>query len=165
MKKVLVVMLVLMSSVAVKAQYTKAIGIKVNHYKLAANYKFFLNDTMANCLDLELGFHETGVEFIGTYNWQVEVSGVHGLYWYYGFGANLGRWRNNAITQNSIGIDGQIGMEYNPKEIPFAFSLDYTPNYSVSRTTIDNINGASYHGAFWAENIAIGIKYVFGQGA
>lgn len=143
------------------AQYQSAIGLKVNHYKLGINYKVFVSEK--NALDLELDFQETGIEFIGLYNWQVPITAVEGLYWYYGFGMNAGRWANAGIRELSIGIDGQIGIEYTPVDIPFAFSIDYTPNFSVANTKVIASDTYSWRSAFWRQNWAIGIKYTFGK--
>lgn len=145
------------------SQYQSALGLKINHYKVGVNYKLFL--TEKNALDLELDFHKTGLEFIGLYNWQVAVDGVEGLFWYYGVGANFGRWSDAAQTRMAVGIDGQIGLEFKPNEIPFAFSLDYTPNFSIAKDYWKGTNTNTYDAGFWAQNWAIGIKYTFGSKA
>lgn len=146
-----------------KGQYDAALGLKVNHYKAAINYKLFLSDSTNTLLDLELGFQETGLEFIGLYNWQVPFQKASNLYWYYGVGANLGHWKSGIVTQVSIGIDAQIGIEYVPQEIPFAFSFDYTPNFSFANIHDEVSDRNSWGSGFWTRNWTIGIKYVFGK--
>jgi len=163
MKKALLLLVLALSTSAVQAQYSKALGLKVNHYKAAINYKIFLTDSTNTVLDLELGFQETGLEFIGLFNWQVPFAKSNQLFWYYGIGANIGRWENGIITFVSLGIDAQIGIEYVPSEIPIAFSFDYTPNFSFSNAHDDYSGRSSWGSGFWKENWAMGIKYTFGD--
>ncbi len=157
MKNILFTVFLFIGITTVKGQYATAIGVKVNHYKLAANVKHFVSET--NALDLELGFQETGVEFIGLYNWQVPVTNVEGLYWYYGLGFNLGCWSDPAFRTVSFGVDGQVGMEYVPAEIPIVFSIDYIPNFSIQDIYNKGINDHTKASGFWKENWTIGIKF------
>ena len=156
MKSILFTILIFTGITTVNGQYKNAVGVKVNHYKLAANLKHFISDV--NALDLEVGFQKDGVEFIGLYNWQVPVSNVSGLYWYYGFGLNLGCWSDDWSRRVSFGIDGQIGLEYVPSEIPIVFSIDYTPNYSIQDIYTKSIDTHDKTSGFWRENWTIGIK-------
>lgn len=163
MKKGLVILLIAFTSVSVQGQYSSAVGLKMNHYKVAVNYKMFLSDSTNTVLDLELGFQEFGVEFIGLYNWQVPVNAAKGLYWYYGFGVNAGCW-DGPVRIISVGVDAQIGLEFIPSEIPVAFSIDYTPNLSANNAYSKELDVHSWgRPQFWAKNWTIGIKYTFGK--
>jgi hypothetical protein len=151
-----------LSSLGLKSQYDVAIGLKVNHYKAAINYKMFLSDSTNTLLDLELGFQETGFEFIGLYNWQVPITGAKGLYWYYGVGFNTGLW-DGLVRDINVGIDGQVGIEFVPIDIPIAFSLDYTPNFSLKNSYSKEYDRSSWGKGFWVQNWTLGIKYIIGR--
>ena len=144
MNKILTLLFIVIATTSINAQYDAALGLKFNHYKGAINYKMFLSDSTNTALDLELGFQETGIEFIGLHNWQVPFSGVKHLYWYYGVGINAGVW-DGPVRDISIGIDGQVGVEYVPSEIPIVFSVDFTPNYSLQNSYSKEYDGT--HGA------------------
>jgi len=163
MKNTFVIIFIVLISFTVKAQYDGAMGLKLNDYKIAVNYKKFLSDSTNTLLDLELGFQETGVEFIGLYNWQVPFVKVSNLYWYYGVGMNLGRWNDHLETRLSIGVDAQVGLEYVPAEVPLAFSLDYTPNFSVASIHNKVFDTRGIDKGFWARNWTVGVKYTFGK--
>lgn len=162
MKKSLLLILMLISSVASHGQYDAALGLKANHYKIAVNYKFFLSDSSSNALDLELGFQEYGVEFIGMYNWQVPINQLKGLYWYYGVGFNSGVW-DGPVRDINIGADLQVGVEFVSSQIPIAFSLDYTPNFSLKHSYSKEFESGSWGSGFWFENWTFGVKYFFGK--
>jgi hypothetical protein len=160
MKKALFILLVGCSTLSLCAQYNSALGVKHNHYKGAINYKIFLSDSSNAVLDLEFGFQRYGVEFIGLYNLQYPFSGVEHLYWYCGIGVNAGLW-DGPVRDISVGVDGQVGLEFVPLEIPIIFSLDYTPNFSLQNSYSKEYNSGSWGAGFWFKNWTSGMRYRF----
>lgn len=100
-----------------------------------------------NRLEADLGFNGGGASLSGIYQWVWDLSKVTpGLKWYAGAGATLGVYSSDF----SVGAVGQIGTEYNFKEIPLQLSLDYRPSIFV----IPSVSG-SYDG------ICLAARYKF----
>jgi hypothetical protein len=83
---------------------------------------------------------------------------VDGLYWYYGVGGHISfmhgydkhPWFNDGKDHVVLGIDGIVGMEYKPREIPITFSLDYKPAFNIWEET-----------GLWMDDVSVSIRYVW----
>jgi hypothetical protein len=155
MKKILIITLLIMfGSLAAKAQYSNAIGVRGSlysgiTYKTSAgnNYFEFIGATRWG-----------GFNFTALWEKNNAISEVPNLYWYYGFGGHVGIWdRDRAVWFDEpgddavvIGVDGIIGLEYAFDEIPFCISLDYKPAFNL----------VGYTG-FLGDNGALSIRYTF----
>ncbi len=164
MKKNIFTILLFCTFLCKSNPYVSAGGLKFNHYKLALNYKIFLSDSTNSALDLEFGFQQYGVEFIGLHNWQRAIPGVKSMHYYYGIGFNAGLW-DGPVRDINIGIDGQIGVEFVPDQIPVVFSLDYTPNFSLKNSYSKYFDSHTWGSGPWLENWTFGVKYRFGGSA
>jgi len=136
MKKVfLTLALVVSMAGALGAQsMDQAIGVRFGGgfgYGAELSYQQPLGD--ANRLELDLGMSRWGFGLSGIYQWVWDLSDLApGFNWYAGVGAGLGSYNFHYVddryrdSELSIGLLGQIGIEYN-FEIPLQLSLDYRP--------------------------------------
>ena len=110
-----------------------------------------------------LGFWGNGFSVTGLKESYATAFDTPELSWYYGYGGhvaffndgdpgtNFGRGdRRYNDSEIGFGIDGIIGLEFNPTEIPFAFSFGIKPFIEID--TDGNVYGAP--------DPAIGIKYI-----
>jgi hypothetical protein len=143
--------------VAVSGQdYKTGIGFR-GGFSNGLTIKHFLTSDVA--LEGLLTSRYSGYNITGLYEIHTEPFSVTGLYFYYGFGGNLGSWRsgpnrdwwNDRENHSVIGIDGIVGLEYNFGSIPFNISLDYKPGF--------NIIG---YPKFWGDEFSFSIRYVWG---
>ena len=101
----------------------------------------------------DLGLSNNGLYLTGVYQWVWDLSTLaDGFNWYAGVGGNAGLWNgNNSYSKGlSLGIVGQVGIEYN-FNIPLQLSLDYRPIVNIIPTL-----GNGYY-----DGIAVGVRYKF----
>lgn len=151
MKKILFSLALVLSTIgSLSAQVDgKAIGIRFC-YGGEISYQHPMGN--ANRLELDLGLTHYGAAINGIYQWVWDLSDLaDGFNWYAGAGAGVGMFDYAGIDKNSfsLGVLGQVGIEYNFK-IPLQLSLDYRPGIYL-------INGfnASYDG------ICLSARYKF----
>jgi hypothetical protein len=161
----LALLLCLFSSSQAQAQsitgYDTGIGFRGG---LAAglSVKHFIRDDAALEGILSSSFRYRGTAITVLYEKHASAFNLEGLFWYYGAGAHIGRYRGrDYFIDNSrqrarryddnvlgIGVDGVIGLEYFIRDIPFTIGLDVKPYV--------NLNGG---GGNW--DSALIIRYVF----
>lgn len=88
------------------------------------SYQKGLNDRNRLELDASFGFKEdfTRVALVGIYHWVWNIAG--GFNWYVGPGASVAYDNFNENTYVNVGLGGQIGIEYDFKDLPIMISLD-----------------------------------------
>lgn len=152
------------------AAYTTGIGIRFGGWESGLTVKHFIKNGTAIEGILSTGWHYRGTRITGLYEIQKPISGVSGLYWFYGVGGHLGlynedywysgdckdgkyeykgRWYNCDGSRATVGIDGILGLEYFFGEIPLTIGIDIKPS-------IDLIGWGSHFG-----DSAFSLCYVF----
>ena len=162
-KLILTLALVLSIAGAVRAQADgKSIGLRLG-YPTELSYQMSLND--ANRLEFGLGFRSSGYfdtnystfSLSGVYQWVWNLSALSdGFNWYAGIGASVGYYSFNSYSGVPISILGQVGIEYNFKDLPVRLSLDYRPALQLTGAG----NGFAGNG-FIGDGIALGVRYRF----
>lgn len=107
--------------------------------------------------EIGYGSNYSRIVISGIYHWDWNLT--EGLNWYVGPGAQIGYWdyKYNTTDYNdqvTIGIGGQIGLEYdfNNHGAPILLSLDTRPMWGVI--------GPTYYRSF-GYGAALGIRYTF----
>lgn len=140
----------------IKAQdYVDALGFRAGA-AIGVTYKHFLDKKSA--LEGIFSTRWRGVNLTGLYELHAVAFQMPGLNWYFGGGGHVGYWSYYdgigwlapGKSATVIGIDGIIGMEYNIKDFPLNFSLDWKPAM--------NLIG---YGGFWGDEVAFSIRYRF----
>ncbi len=153
---IVAVLFIVLAMSELKAQdYVDALGFRAGA-SLGVTYKHFLTRNAA--LEGIFSSRWRGFNLTGLYEVHANAFKVDGLNWYFGGGGHLGHWSYyNGIgwlkpgdVATVIGIDGIIGMEYNIKDFPLNFSLDWKPA----------MNLIGYDG-FWGDEVAFSIRYRF----
>ena len=146
MKKIISLLFFTLLFTGVKAQgYEWGVGLRGGYsYGLTAKY----NLNAANSLEGILAFNK-GVHFTGLYQFNMPVIN-EGFRFYYGFGGNIGSWKNNDKSKFTVGIDGIVGLEYKLKRLPLLLSIDYKPCL--------NLIG---HSKFLAADFAFSARFTF----
>jgi hypothetical protein len=112
-----------------------------------------------NRLEFDLGWRNSkdvnAFKLAGLYQWIWNIDG--GLNWYAGVGGGLGNWSYSKYGISDSGTflfgAGDIGVEYNFKEVPIQVSLDLRPELYF------NSNG--YRDSNFGPDLALGIRYKF----
>lgn len=112
-----------------------------------------------NRLELDLGWRNSNyvdaIKLTGLYQWVWNIDG--GFNWYAGVGAGLGSWNYDYNGNKNNGTfffaAGDIGLEYNFKEVPIQLSLDLRPELYF------NSNG--YRDNNFGPDLGLGIRYKF----
>ncbi len=112
--------------------YTTAVGGKLSS-GLAFSYKKFISQK--NAVEVQAMFFKEGLRFIGLYEFHFPIEGVNNLSWYVGPGVHVGVYRSKYktinATNNDVGIDGVVGLDYKIANSPINISLDWQPSFSV----------------------------------
>jgi len=172
MKKIFTLLVVFATTLTTSAQYyNQALGLRFNDYYAALTYKTFLSEK--NALDFSLNAQfDNGFGLTGLYEIHEPTGFADRLNWYYGIGGHVSLWSGTYWEHGNysiigLGVDGVVGVEYAVENIPFAFSLDYIPSFSlVTQTKPENYPGNwEWDGsstAFGFNNWTVGVKYTFG---
>lgn len=150
MKKLLLVLIAVMSiSFAASAQNTgKAIGVRFGGGWTYGGELSYQAPLGANRLELNAGWANSDfASLTGIYQWIGNISGDFG--WFFGPGATLGYCINHGFGVAAV-VEG--GVEWNPSEIPFQFTLDARPSWDFIKR-----EGCAYNGFGWG--VAFGIRY------
>ncbi|MCB8998508.1 MAG: hypothetical protein H6540_00370 [Bacteroidales bacterium] len=152
-KYILIPLLFLAIASSLKAQdYQNAVGLRFG-LSNGVTFKHFIttNDAVEGILATRYG----GFNLTGLFERHTTAFDTDGLYFYYGGGAHIGSFNNNAwFTDQSnhtiIGIDGILGLEYVIPDFPLNVSLDWKPG----------LNLIGYAG-FWGDELALSVRYMF----
>ncbi len=145
MKKILVMLTLALGISAAAVAQPRAIGVR-GSYGAEISYQHNLG---SNFLEADLGFWGGGFSVTGAYDFILASPQWTAGTWnvYAGPAANLG-----VGGGVSVGIGGQVGLEYTFGSIPLQLSLDLRPNIvSIS-------DGIGFVSGFWP---ALGIRYAF----
>ncbi len=136
-------LLTLSFATSVKAQdYQSAIGLRLG-YPTSVSYKFFVSKPAA--IEVFAGFR--GYSGYGWFNvgaaYQVHkpIQGVEGLKWYFGGGASafFYNYKTGFDFKNSssvsLGILGNLGLDYKITNAPINLSLDWMPIFFIGGYT------------------------------
>jgi len=112
-----------------------------------------------NRLELDLGWrnskHVDAFKLVGLYQWVWDID--NGFNWYAGVGGGIGSWRYDYAGASNSGTillaAGDVGIEYNFKEVPLQLSLDFRPEIYF--------NSSDYREDSFGPDIALGIRYKF----
>ena len=113
----------------------------------------------SNRLEFDLGWRNSNyvnaIKLAGLYQWVWNIE--NGFNWYAGVGGGLGSWNYNynGIKNNGTFLfgAGDIGIEYNFKEVPIQLSLDLRPELYFS--------DSGYRDNNFGPDLALGIRYKF----
>ena len=156
MKKVLILLMLAISSITYSQQYENAIGFR-GGFTQGITFKHFLGS--ANALEGILATRWSGFSLTGLHEIHANAFEVEGLNWYYGGGGHVGLYNGDISNRyfddpsksyTVIGLDGILGIEYNIGEIPINISLDWKPAFNL----------VGYLG-FWGDNGAFSVRYYF----
>jgi len=114
------------------------------------SYQKGLNNRNRLELDGSFGFRSdnTRIALVGMYHWDWRIAG--GLNWYIGPGASISFDDYNESTYLNIGLGGQIGIEYNFRDLPLLVSLDTRPIWDF----LGEVNGLGW-------GAALGIRFTW----
>lgn len=113
-----------------------------------------------NRLEFDLGWRNSknvdAFKLVGLYQWVWNIEG--GFNWYAGAGAGVGSWSVDKKYGNESGsfvlAAGDIGIEYNFKEIPLQLSLDFRPEIYFGSDYTEFRDG-------FGPDLGLGIRYKF----
>ncbi len=116
-----------------------------------------------NRLELDLGFRNSrnvdAFKLTGIYQWVWNIEG--GFNWYAGVGGGLGSWSYDYNNGNQnykdngtfVFVAGDLGIEYNFKEVPIQLALDIRPELYF--------NSDDYREDNFGPDLALAIRYRF----
>lgn len=162
MKKILLLAIVAMSSIAFAAAQPRAIGVNLG-YGIDLSYQHAIGD--ANMIDLSVNVPMfDGIGASATFDWVnpfgTAIPWNNQGEWNWSLGAGLGAgiygFKYPTIY---AGVVGHVGVEYN-FWFPLQLSLDYRPNIGIYyATATDNkplgFNTQGFYG------ITLGVRYLF----
>ncbi|MFN7119664.1 MAG: hypothetical protein ACK4TA_22910 [Saprospiraceae bacterium] len=161
LKSLLVATILLIGAHTMHAQdYNSAIGLRLG-YPLSVSYKQFLGGG-SNAIEAFAGFRSfSGYSWFNVgalYQVHKPIEGVEGLNWYFGGGASVFFWNfdNSFVfgdeddSSLSIGILGNLGLDYKFADAPVNVSLDWVPAFFV------NGYGSGFGGGYGA----LSVRYV-----
>ncbi|MDZ7822525.1 MAG: hypothetical protein U5N26_12370 [Candidatus Marinimicrobia bacterium] len=150
MKKILVIMVLVLTVSLASASGNFALGIRGGNFSGISLRS--LNNGRGTEFLLTAG--TSGFKIAGLYESHYAVDNAQGLTWFCGFGLHTGLSGTNFETSTvSFGVDAIIGIEYSFEpaiNLPVSISLDYKPAFDI-------IGG---WGTNWA-GVAGTIRYIF----
>jgi hypothetical protein len=157
MRKYILTIIFAIAFVAVSSaqDYRTGIGLRAG-YPVGLSVKHFVSSNTA--LEGILASQWRGFLITGLFEAHKRLADVNNLNWYYGFGAHVGFFNENAdrywgepgTAYTVVGIDGILGIEYNFEDIPVNLSLDWKPAFNLTGYT-----------GFWGDGGALSIRYIF----
>lgn len=157
MKKLIVTALVLIGSgfTAQSQEISKnVLGLRLgdnNGFGTEISYQRGLSDN--NRIEANLGWRNnhnvSAFKLTGIYQWIWEID--NSFNWYAGAGAGLGSWSATDKSGSFLFVAGNVGIEYNLKDLPLLISLDYRPEFG----------GHGYFDNNYGSEVALGIRYKF----
>lgn len=155
-KKILSVVMLIGFGCFLQAQEISknAIGLRFgdnNGFGAEITYQRAINEN--NRLEADLGWRNnhnvSAFKLTGVYQWIWEID--NNFNWYAGAGAGLGSWSATDKSGSFLFVAGNVGIEYNLKDLPLLISLDYRPEFG----------GHGYFDNNYGSDIALGIRYKF----
>lgn len=158
MKKVFLALIAVMAIGTSTTFAQRAIGLRFGGGSLLGAEISYQQDMGGNRLEGDLGFsfgnNSSYISAVGIYQWKWNI--VSGLNWYVGPGAALGIYMSDIADRSgfSLGIGGQIGLEYNFSTlgVPLLLSIDARPMWNVIRPSY-------YKGIGWGT--CLSLRYLF----
>lgn len=157
MKKNIVTTVLLMSlgfSIHAQEISKNAIGLRLgdnNGFGAEISYQRAL--TKNNRIEADLGWRNnhdvSAFKLTGLYQWVWDID--NSFNWYAGAGAGIGSWSTLGTSGSFAYVAGNVGIEYNFKDVPLLISLDYRPEFG----------GNGYFNNNYGSDIALGIRYKF----
>ena len=145
MKKFLAIAVALLTVASVAGAQPRALGLRAG-YGGELSYQHNLGGN--NFAEFDLGWFHRGIDVAGIYDFMIFTDGNFGFY--AGPGATVGLFADSeAKNQISLGVGGQVGLEYRFAAVPLQLSLDWRPMWFLGGYGFD------YYGA------ALGIRYRF----
>ena len=148
MKKLLLFFALISIGVIAAAQVNPyALGARIyggdNFNGAELSFQKGLNNRNRLELDASFGFKNdnTRLALIAIYHWDWHLLG--GFSWYLGPGASVSFDSYEDNSSVNIGLGGQIGIEYNFRDLPFLVSLDTRPIWDF----LGDVNGLGWGGA------------------
>ena len=139
--------------------YKSTIGVRAG-YPWAVSYKTFVSGNNAiEIYGAYRGYRNYGWFSInGAYQIHFDLEGVEGLQWYVGAGAGLLFWNydknfKDPGANQSISVQGYLGLDYKVPGAPLNLTLDWVPNIFI--------NG--YSRGFYGRYGNLGVRYVLGE--
>lgn len=139
-----------------------AIGLRFgNNHRSGLEISYQRKLSTKNRLELDLGFtnddNTNAIKLSGIYQWYWNFK--RELDWYAGFGGGLGSWNTDNNYNNGYAgdngifaiINGDIGIEYNFKEIPIHIALDLRPEFVFN----------NYEKNDFGFNLGLAVRYKF----
>ena len=150
--RILIAFIVLfISSVKLSAQqkdsysYKTAVGVKF--YPGAISLKHFISED--KCVEA-LAYFWRGNRLSGLYEKYFVIPDFESVKWYVGAGGNISLYDKNYYDGASfLGLDGVLGLDYKPQNLPLNFSLDWQPSF--------DLGGGNGFSANWA---GFGVRFV-----
>jgi hypothetical protein len=145
MKKILVIILLSVTSLGVYAQdYQKSIGLRIGT-DFGVAYKQFISERNAFEItgNIYLSSDYQFINVSGEYLWQWPLEGAEGFSWFVGPGVSAGILTGD-ISGFGVAVNGVLGLEYKFNNIPLALSVDYIPSLYFS---VDDMGFIPYGGA------------------
>ena len=115
-----------------------------------------------NRLELDLGWRNSNnydaFKLVGLYQWVWDID--KGFNWYAGVGGGIGSWSYDQGGNNYSGTiilaAGDIGIEYNFKEVPIQLSLDFRPEFYLNNSGDNKFRNDNF-----GPDLGLGIRYRF----
>lgn len=153
-KLLLLVALISFGAVAGAQVNNKALGARIygggDFSGAELSFQKGLNDRNRLELDASFGFNSdnTRVALFGIYHWVMNIAG--GFNWYVGPGMSVMYDTFDGDSYVNVGVGGQIGIEYNFRDLPVMVSLDARPMWDF----LGDVNGLG-----WGS--ALGIRFIW----
>lgn len=163
-------LLIIGGTISLNAQnYKSSVGVRLGS-PTSLSYKLFISES--NAVEVFLNYRTDRRFFLGNsqYGWRRIGIGasyqVHeelddvldGLMWYYGGGVSVlyynydYNYYNDTYRNVSIGLQGNVGLDYTFEDKPLNISIDWVPTFYINGF----INGLG------ADYGAISIRYILG---
>lgn len=113
-------------------RYKTALGVKF--YPTGITLKTFIKPSTA--LEFIGYFYNRGSRITGLYEYHGEINNAYGLRWYVGPGAHVAFYNANNFNGNqTVGLDGILGLDYKFRGAPINISIDWQPSFEFGDYT------------------------------
>ena len=148
MKRLLIVIVALVTFSVVAAAQPRALGVR-GGYGVELSYQHSLN---SNFIEADLGWAPNEINLVAVYDFVFASAGDFNFY--AGPGVRVGSFRtSNDVIGLNIGVSAQIGAEFAIPAVPINISLDWRP--------VVNFFGEDKQRGFNGMYGALGIRYRF----
>ena len=141
MKKVFLALIAVVAIGTSTSFAQKAIGLRFGGGSAFGAEVSYQQGMGSNRLEADFGFsggeHHSYISAVGIYHWKFNFFSVPNMQWYVGPGAALGIYLDENNTGLTLGIGGQIGLEYDfsAHGVPFNLSVDARPMFNFINHT------------------------------